>query len=165
MRVRTYFDLKDYIYIERWVNSERVHSLWCADLIPYPMTRESFAKVLEEIAVKWDGHAYVVTEENGTPIGFFVYSVKALNNSGFLQFVILNSQMRGKGYGAQMLKLVLKFAFDITGVSSIHLNVFDVNTHAIKCYSKIGFVEKSVEKNVFSYKNEKWGRCNMSVSK
>ena len=60
-----------------------------------------------------------------------------------------------------MVVLILKYAFDITGVSEVHLNVFDVNTGARKCYSNAGFIEKSIVKDAFTYENEQWGRCHM----
>jgi len=60
-----------------------------------------------------------------------------------------------------MLRLALRYAFDITGVDSVHLNVFDENTAAKRCYEKIGFVEESISKGVFQYKEELWSRCHM----
>ena len=40
-----------------------------------------------------------------------------------------------------MLKLALQYAFDITGVELVQLNVFDENVVAKHCYEKIGFIE------------------------
>ena len=60
-----------------------------------------------------------------------------------------------------MVALILKYAFDITGVSEVHLNVFDVNIGARKCYSNAGFIEKSIVKDAFTFENEQWGRCHM----
>lgn len=58
----------------------------------------------------------------------------------------------------------LKYAFDIIGVSEIHVNVFDVNIGARKCYSNAGFIEKSIVKDAFTFENEQWGRCHMVVA-
>lgn len=165
MRLRPYIHTKDYQYIEKWVNSENVHALWCANLIPYPMTEESLLNLLDEDARVWESSAYVAAEDNGTPIGFFAYSVNPSDNSGFLKFVILDHKLRGNGYGTQMLALALRYAFEITGVSSVQLNVFDVNHSARTCYAKVGFVEDNILENAFTYKNKRWGRCHMVISK
>ena len=99
------------------------------------MTGEKLQSVLEKEASDWGGCAYVATADDGALLGFFVLSVNVRNNSGFLKFVIVNNEFRGKGYGAQMIQLIQKYAFEIAGVSSIQLNVFDINTSARKCYA------------------------------
>ena len=41
MRIRPYIESRDYEYIEKWVDNEKIHALWCANLIPYPVTKEN----------------------------------------------------------------------------------------------------------------------------
>lgn len=165
MRIRPYIESKDYEFLAGWIADEKAHALWCANLIPYPLTRENLRSVLEKSAMDWTDSAYVATEDNGEVIGFFCYSVNTDDNSGFLKFVIVDSNLRGKGRGKEMLQLALQYAFLITGVESVQLNVFAENTAAKRCYEKAGFVERHVEKNVFPYKDELWSRCNMVVTK
>ena len=95
---------------------------------------------------------------------------KVLNCAKQYQQKLLNKKLiiiyrERKGYGTQMLKLMLKFAFDIIGVSSVHLNVFDTNDCAKRCYSNIGFIEESMVENSFTYKEESWGKCHMVITK
>lgn len=165
MRIRPYIENLDYKYLKEWIDNETVHALWCANLIPYPMTKESLHSILEKNAEEWTGSAYVATEDNGTLVGFFCYSVCVDDNTGFLNFVIVDHKRRGQGKGQNMVKLSLQYAFHITGVECVQLNVFCENTIAMHCYEKIGFVKRSVEKDVFSYKDELWSRCNMIISK
>ncbi len=165
MRLRPYIHSKDYSYIHNWITDERTHALWCANLIPYPMTEEKLQDVLEKDAADGGGCAYVATADDGTLLGFFVLSVNVINNSGFLKFVIVNNEFRGKGYGAQMIKLIQRYAFEIAGVSSIQINAFDVNTSARKCYARNGFVEDSFTENALVFHDESWGRYHMAVSK
>ncbi len=165
MRLRPYIPSKDYEYIQQWIPDERTHALWCANFIPYPMTREKMQDVLDKDAQDWNGCAYVATQDDGKLIGFFVLAVNLSNNSGFLKFVLINNELRGKGYGTQMIKLMLKYAFDIQGVSSVQLNVFDANHSARKCYLNAGFMEDSIATNAFTFMNESWGRCHMVALK
>ncbi len=165
MKLRLYDALTDYEFIQNWINDERTHALWCANRIPYPMTFEKLQEVLEKDAQEWGGCAYVATEENGQPVGFFVLSINASDNSGFLKFVIVDKEMRGKGYGTQMLEMMLKYSIETLGVSTVQLNVFDVNDKAKRCYSNTGFVVDSITENVFVFKEETWGRCHMIISK
>ena len=64
-----------------------------------------------------------------------------------------------------MIELMLKYAFEIAGVSLVRLNVFDVNISAKACYSRVGFVEESFTKDAFVFHDEAWGRCHMVFSK
>lgn len=165
MRLRPYIPSIDYEYVQNWVTDERMHALWCANLISYPMTSKKLQDVLEKDAQEWGGCAYVASEDDGRLVGFFVLAVNVSNNTGFLKFVIVDNKMRGKGYGTQMIKLMSKYAFDIAGVSSVQLNVFDTNDRAKKCYSNAGFIEDNVVEDAFAYKDESWGRCHMVITK
>ena len=161
MRLRPYFGRLDYKYIAEWVNDERTHGLWCGNLMPYPMSEESLEALLEKDAREWDGHGFMATENDGTPIGFLCYSVNTADNGGFLKFVLLNPSLRGRGYGTRMMKLALKYAFDITGVDFVGINVFHVNQGARRCYEKAGFVLQTVTEAVYRHGDEVWNRCHM----
>ncbi len=165
MRIRPYIPGKDYEYVSKWIDNERTHAFWSANLLPYPMTQNSFHGLLEKNSIDWTDSAYVATENNGQPIGFFCYSVNTEDNIGFLKFIIVDKTKRGKGYGKEMLNLALQYAFQITGAKAVQLNVFNENPLAKQCYEKIGFVERHIDKGVFSYKDELWSRCNMIISK
>jgi RimJ/RimL family protein N-acetyltransferase len=78
---------------------------------------------------------------------------------------MIDKAKRGKGYGKEMLNLALQYAFQITGAKAVQLNVFSENTLAKQCYEKVGFIERNIDKDVFSYQNELWSRCNMIVPK
>jgi len=165
MRIRPYIESKDYAYIEKWIDDEKIHALWCANLIPYPITRENLHKFLEKSAIDWTDSAYVAMEGNGKIIGFFCYSINVDDNTGFLKFIIVDRNKRGMGCGKEMLQLALQYAFYITGVNLVQLNVFEENTVAKHCYEKIGFIEESVSNGVFQYKDELWSRCHMIIEK
>ena len=74
-----------------------------------------------------------------------------------------NPKYRGKGYGREMILLAVKYAFEITNVQSVQLNVFPENERAKKCYESVGFTERKTDLNAFAYKDESWGRCNMVI--
>lgn len=62
-----------------------------------------------------------------------------------------------------MLKLAVKYAFEIEKATAVHLNVFPENPGAKKCYQKVGFKVRNLTENAFSFKDESWGRCNMII--
>ena len=48
MRIRPYIESRDFASLETWIEDEKIHALWCADLIPYPVTKENFHAFLEK---------------------------------------------------------------------------------------------------------------------
>ena len=165
MRLRPYIKSKDFKYITGWIDNERSHALWCANNFPYPITAETFHGFLEKTMEEWTIGAFVATNDHGNIVGFFRYSVNTKSNEGFLASVIVDNKLRGKGYGKEMILLALRYAFEMTGAELVQLNVFTENTDAKRCYERLGFVERSVEKDVFAYQDELWSICNMVITK
>lgn len=157
MRLRPY-RAKDFSYIQSWICEKRIHALWCANRLPWPVAEEVFESMLEDNEREWGGCGYTLTEDCGLPVGFLVYSVNDGENSGFVSYIVVDSSLRGKGYGTQMLKLLLEYAFLITNVDLVRLNVFDVNERAKRCYEKAGFEEESFTEDALLYEGEVWGR-------
>lgn len=185
MRLRQYRQT-DFSAVEKWIDSERIHALWCANAIPYPMTRESFHALLKQNAEQWGDSAFLATEDDGQLVGFFCYSTSAGNqtlarqasdsqtadrghdtedNYGFLKYVVLDPERRGQGCGTRMLKLALKHAFEITEVDYVQINVFDANEAARKCYARIGFTERGLTENALTFRGETWARHNLIIKK
>lgn len=165
MKLRPFILEKDYDYLQSWITDARTHALWCANLLPYPLTKELLEAVLEKDAIDWGGKAYSVLDDKGCPMGFFMFSVNKRENVGFLKFVVLDKALRGQGMGVQMLQQVAEFAFEVTGVSKMQLNVFDVNKAARRCYEKVGFMEDDFTSGAFEFAGEGWGRCHMIKQK
>ena len=59
-------------------------------------------------------------------------------------WVIVDNSIRGKGYGTRMLRLGLKYAFEILGAKKITIGVFENNKPAYNCYKNAGFVDTGV---------------------
>ena len=50
MNIRPYIENIDYEYWEKWIDNERIHSLWCANIIPYPITKGNFHNLFWSIS-------------------------------------------------------------------------------------------------------------------
>lgn len=164
MRIRPYQN-KDFDIISQWITDERSHALWCANLMPYPLDKNSFDALLQEAEERFGDSPFVATTNDGQVVGFFCFSVNLHTNEGMLKFVVIDNTMRNKGYGCEMLKLAIKYAFEIAKADAVHLNVFPENPGAKKCYEKVGFKERTLTENAFSFKDESWGRCNMITTR
>lgn len=164
MRIRSYLN-RDFDTISQWITDERSHALWCANLIPYPLEKKGFDELLLQAGERFGDSAFVATTDEGRVVGFFCFSVNLNTNEGMLKFVVIDNSIRNMGYGCQMLKLAVKYAFEIAKADAVQLNVFPENPGAKKCYEKVGFKERALTENAFSFRDESWGRCNMVIKK
>ena len=165
MRIRPFDISKDISVIKNWITDERTHAMWCANLIEYPIKKENFSYVMTRIAALFGDRPYVFTEDDGTPAGFYCYSLNTENKEGMLKFVMISPEKRGKGYGKKMIEDAVEYAFENTNAKAIQLNVFPENDAALRCYESVGFKARCITRNSFTFKDEKWGRCNMVISK
>ena len=69
-------------------------------------------------------------------------------------FVIVDDELRGKGYGKQMLQLTIRRAKDELGAQRITLGVFDNNLIALHCYASVGF--KVIGTDTYMIDGEEW---------
>lgn len=59
---------------------------------------------------------------------------------------IFDSALWNHGYGTEITRLVLRYAFDELGLHRVDLRVLEYNQRAIACYEKCGFIREGVER-------------------
>ncbi len=161
MKLRLYKHTTDFERIASWVTDARTHALWCANRMAYPVSAAELKQLLENDVHEWGGKAYVAVDDGGILVGFLVCSANEETRTAFLKFVLVNPHKRGTGVGTQMIRLITHLAFDEMKMERVKLNVFGVNTAAVRCYEKAGFVVESVDEGAFTVDREVWDRVHM----
>jgi RimJ/RimL family protein N-acetyltransferase len=73
-------------------------------------------------------------------IGFVaLHSIEWNNGAALLAIGIGESAYRGKGYGSDALRLILRYAFDELNLHRVGLDVISNNARAIRTYEGAGF--------------------------
>lgn len=132
IRIRQY-KAADANTILSWCQEEKAFYQWTAGILGnYPITQNEFCAVESLMP-------FTAFDESGI-VGFFTLRNpnESLNELRF-GFVIVNPDKRGKGYGKEMLRLGLKFVFEIYGAKRASLGVFENNLSAYYCYKAVGF--------------------------
>lgn len=160
MRLRRYQET-DFEKIKTWVNDERTHAMWCANLIQYPIEKSNFEEVLQKGAERLGEIPFIAETEEGETAGLICYSMNKETETGMLRFVVLDPKLRGKGYGREMVSLAAQYGFEETNAKAVRLVVFSVNAPARQCYLRAGFEEVSTDEKAFQFNDEMWGRCSM----
>lgn len=149
--------------IVKWIQDKDVFMKWGGNLFgEYPITAET-------IDVKYrlqnggcaepdNFYPWVAFDDENGVIGQFI--IRYLHGDRrILRFgwVIVDDSIRGKGYGAEMLRAGLKIAFEIMGADVVTLGVFENNDLAHNCYRKVGFKDKEI------VEKEPWNLIEMEI--
>ena len=165
MNIREYNVDKDFPVIRDWITDERTHAMWCANRTDFPLQKESFDLLLNDMAERFGDKPYVAVDGDGTVEGFFCYSLNQDTQEGMLKYVMVDPARRGRGLGREMIRHAVQYAFDLTGADAVHLMVFSANERARKCYESVGFTERHRQEGAVSYDDEDWDRINMVLTK
>jgi RimJ/RimL family protein N-acetyltransferase len=72
-------------------------------------------------------------------IGFFGLYVDVIHSDAMVGIGIGERDFWSKGYGTDMMKLCLRYAFLELGLERVSLGVFEYNPRAVRAYEKAGF--------------------------
>jgi ribosomal-protein-alanine N-acetyltransferase len=116
---------------------------------PIEERREGKLRWLERVRRGEEGHCFAI-ETDGRYIGTaFLRASDEANQRGRYRIGIENPEYWGKGYGTEVTRLMLQYAFETLGLHRVDLRVAAYNTRAIRCYEKCGFQVEGVERDSF----------------
>ena len=143
-----------------WCKDEKAFYQWTAGVLgDYPITQNEF-KFVESLM------PFTAFDETGI-IGFLTLRNpnEAANELRF-GFVTIKPDKRGKGYGKAMLRLGLKFVFELYCAKKATLGVFENNPSAYYCYKAVGFhdiVRDIAETETYNVLGEEWKCKEMEI--
>ncbi|MDO5139052.1 MAG: GNAT family protein [Oscillospiraceae bacterium] len=150
--------------IVSWTSEPEEFYKWSAGIMgDFPVSEKRF---LEMVSAREDNTGFfplVAFDESG-PAGFFIVRTPGEDDRKVrFGFVIVDPRKRGHGYGSQMLRLGLKFMFEIYGAQEVSLGVFEHNLPAYHCYQSVGFRETGVRK-IYHLCGKDWIDIEMAIS-
>jgi RimJ/RimL family protein N-acetyltransferase len=93
--------------------------------------------------------------EKGELIGTCqLHSINPVHRNAELQIRLGKTSQRGKGYGAEAVRLLLEFGFKDLNLHRIYLHVFSTNLAAIRVYEKSGFAREGLLRKAAFINNE-----------
>jgi RimJ/RimL family protein N-acetyltransferase len=69
----------------------------------------------------------------------------------------------GKGYGTDVMHVLLRFAFHELNLHRVNLNVFEYNPRAIRCYEKVGFKHEGRMRSALNRDGRRWDLVYMGI--
>jgi len=149
MRLRPYKSC-DAEKIISWIKDENTFFRWGGDHFgQFPIDAETINKkyLNDNGDCKEEDNFYpwiAFTDDDGVVGSFIMRYIHGDNKILRFGWVIVDDSIRGKGYGTSMLSAGLDYAFNILGVDTVTIGVFENNDIAYNCYKKVGFARKEI---------------------
>lgn len=170
LRLRPYKSC-DAEYIANWIKDEIVFLRWGGERFgTFPIEAcvidDKYQLNNGDCAEPDNFYPMTALDDSGV-VGHFIMRY-IHGNPKILRFgwVLVDDEKRGNGYGKSMLKLGLKYAFEILGAEKVTIGVFEHNPSAYKCYTSIGFEEVPMKEDIIEEVNgEKWKIIELEITK
>lgn len=130
-------NVEDYEQYAKWLNdSEVTDGLGnTTQLIGIENEKEALARLVKE---KYN--FAVVRLQDDTLIGnASLMDLNHISRTATCGIFIGEAENRGKGYGKEALRLLLRYGFNTLNLKNVMLKVFSFNKQAIACYKSVGF--------------------------
>ena len=140
-----------------WIDTAETLMQFAGPSFFFPLTKDQLEKSLSDK----NRYAFQAIELNTqTMIGYGeIYLKKQSAHLG--RIIIGEKKERGKGYGQNIVKFLLDYAFKNLNRSKVELNVFEWNTVAINCYKKMGFIFNPENNSIRTVNGKTWVALNM----
>ncbi len=145
--------LEDTDNIVRWRNSKEVKNFF---IYQSDITKEEHLSWMETKVKTGKVIQFIIIEkETEQAIGsVFLRDVDREFHKAEYGIFIGEESAKGKGYGTQAAKLIIKYAFESEKLHRLYLRVFADNKRAIASYENAGFVQEGYLHDDVYVKNE-----------
>lgn len=162
-----FFERSDIQQLINWIETPEFLLQWGGPNFSFPLTEQQLKNYLKD-ANNDNSQVMVYSvleKETGNVIGHIsLGNIDRSNKSARIGKVLVGDKnVRGKGIGLQMMKEILKVAFDELKLHRVSLGVFDFNASAIACYEKAGFIKEGLHRDSRKIGNEYWSLWEMSI--
>ena len=155
---------EDIPYKVKWINDPEVRRTLNFD---YPISKIGTKQWLNRVSSDSTRKDFMVClKENDLPIGYCgLLNIDIRNSKAESYMGIGNKNYWGKGYGKEIRKLLLDYAFQELGLNRIYSYVWSKNEKMINLNKKVGFkIEGLLRADIFSH-GEYRDRYIMSILK
>jgi ribosomal-protein-alanine N-acetyltransferase len=123
-----------YATIADWLDSAEATQRWAGPGVPFPLSPERFAQVLE-LAVR---PGWAMLDEKDLCVGFGQYWMTD-TGTAHLGRIIVSPLARGRGLGRLLMQALSAQAQREDGIQRLTLRVYRDNTAAVALYRDLGF--------------------------
>jgi RimJ/RimL family protein N-acetyltransferase len=110
-----------------------------------PQPKNSTKKWYESMSGDPSNYVFAIQTKRGMHIGNIgLHGIDWKNRHGELGIVIGEKRYLDRGYGADAVHTLVRFAFREMNLNRVYLKVYAYNLRAVRCYEKCGFKREGV---------------------
>ncbi|OBZ12132.1 aminoglycoside adenylyltransferase [Bacillus sp. FJAT-27264] len=160
-----HFERSDFNQLIKWIDSPEFLLQWGGRVFDFPLNAAQLEKYIEYANSDNSETLVYKVIDAGNVIGHIsLGEIDRKHNSARVGKVLVGEKIaRGKGIGVQMIKEILRIAFDELHLHRVSLGVFDFNVSAISCYEKAGFIKEGLLRDSRKNGAEYWSLWEMSI--
>lgn len=132
----------DYDLYGEWYGDREIWRLtsWTSEPLSGPAVRRLF----EDRELSSAEDSFAIHPVNGVgPVGIVsLMNISEANASADLSIIVAEPEYRGRGYGSDAIRTILRYGFEDLGLHRVGLSVFEFNEAAMAAYEKLGFREE-----------------------
>ena len=163
------FCKEDFPQLIKWIPDARFLLQWAGPNYTWPLDTQQLNATLERTYGHQPAHYMfkAVDSETGEIIGHIeLVHVDYVQRAGHIGRVLVGPlELRGRGFGKQILSELITFAFCELEFQTLTINVFDFNKAGIGCYTSMGFRHVEFKKNVRQFGDEYWNIMLMQLDR
>jgi RimJ/RimL family protein N-acetyltransferase len=145
---------------QRWVND--FQTMRNLGIPPVPMSAEVEEAWYDSLGKPGEANFTIYERATWRPIGnTALHNIDHRNRSAGFGIMIGEPDCRGKGYGTEVTRLMLDFAFTALGLHNVMLTVFEFNYAGQRAYAKAGFREFGRRRQARSMGGRLWDEIYM----
>jgi len=144
VRLRRVDPVKDLDDRYRWMNDPEV--LKYLGMRPARLSRDEVKSYLEQCAKSGAEVAEfgIDTKDSRHIGGCTLRNFNHTARSAEIAIAIGEADYRGKGYGTEIIRLLVQIAFDEFNLNRVWLTAYESNSAALRAYTKVGFVKEGL---------------------
>lgn len=150
----------------RWQRDSEFKRLIDSGVMPMPSAKAVqtwLEKELEEVSLNqhWFSIRKLEDDQLLGDIDLYVYNWSA--RDAFVGLGIGEREFWGKGYGTDVMRVILCYAFTEVNLHRVTLTVFEYNPRAIRSYEKAGFRHEGRMRQVLNKEGRRWDILVMGI--
>ncbi|MFC1683703.1 GNAT family N-acetyltransferase [Candidatus Zixiibacteriota bacterium] len=150
-----------------WIPSAEALLQWGGSGYKFPLDGKQIREHLSNASGENPKHLIfkAVDTERGRVVGHGeILAIDRVNRSAVLGRILVGStEARGKGIGEQIVRQLVRIAFEDLSLHRVSLRVYDFNQAAIRCYEKAGFKREGLQRDVHRIGEKYWSVFTMSI--
>ncbi len=146
-----------------WFSNERDVLQWAGAALSWPLQKREFRLLIRQHGGREPIREVWAVWHDNHMVGHFQLSLNRRLRTAGLGRIALHPGMRGQGFGAPLMALILRRAFEHDWVHRVDLLVYSHNTSAIGLYQNAGFVLEGTRRETTPIDDEVWDTHIMSM--